>query len=78
MKQSNSKVKFLIGRSISSESLNSIVENSTAQNDQSSPKSDVKEQNCKTKNDSSQSLNGSIGSNDHSPEHPVDTNVHLR
>jgi hypothetical protein len=77
MKQSSSKVKFSIGRSISSESLNSIVENSTAQNNDPDKKN-VNENICKTKNDSLQSSNGSIGSNENSPENSVVTNDNFR
>ena len=78
MKQSSSKVKFLIGKSISSESLNSIVEKSTSQNDHPSKNSNVNENVCKNNNDSLQSSNGSIGSNEHSPENSVVTNDNFR
>jgi hypothetical protein len=85
MKKSNSKVKFLIGRSISSESLNSIIESSpppqslTQQTETSTLQDTLKNENSILKNTMS-----SNGSNDNSPEHSIDSsaskinNQHLR
>ena len=90
MKKSNSKVKFLIGRSISSESLNSIIESSpppqslTQQTETSTLQDTLKNENSMLKNTMSSNGSNETNSNDNSPEHSIDSsaskmnNQHLR